>query len=174
MSRVFLISLLTLALGILSTASFAEIDAEEAKTGPLTFCRFGPKVKILEPRKDPLGSGCPGGAKIQGVFWECTTADRVESKIQDFRKSLTDIAIAQCKKFCANRAPGCEGKMDTVFRCGLQTDREDAVIMGKKLGCRKDCTGKAFAYCSLYNIGFLTDDVQFMETQPTNCHCFKP
>ncbi len=151
----------------------AEITEEEAKSGPLTFCSFGPKVKMLEPRREPEKKGCVGGAKIQGVQWICTTPDKAESHVQEFRKTLVAEATKQCKAFCAKLAPRCEGKLDSVFRCGLQTDREDAVVMGQRLGCRKDCTGKAFAYCSLYNIGFLTDDVKYMETQPTNCHCLK-
>jgi hypothetical protein len=173
-SKWVLLLLAGFALETSPAPSLAQMSEEEAKTAPLTFCRFGPKVKMLEPRREPKQKGCGGGAKIQGVFWECTTPDRVETTIHAFRKTLAEEATRRCKEFCAKLETGCQGRMDSIFRCGLETGREDATIMGKKLGCRNACTGRAFAYCSLYNIGFQTDDVKFMETQPTNCHCFKP
>jgi hypothetical protein len=147
----------------------------QAGPGELTFCRFGPKIKILEPRKPDFTKGvCDGEVKVQGVLWECVPSTKVESTVTKFHTQLTREAVVECKKFCARLAPGCEGKFDQAEKRWLLTTREDAVVMGQEFGCRSSCSGQAFAYSSIYNVGYLTDDVAFIAKQPVNCKCFKP
>lgn len=149
--------------------------SEDSENGEMTFCHFGPKFKLVFPSVRAATWGgkdrCTGSVKVQGVFWECTQPSKVTGKISEFQESLRKQAITECQKHCERRGPKCVGELTLAARCGLQTDREDSVIMGKRMGCRKDCTGQAFAYCSLYDAAFRSDDTDRIAKQAPNCFC---
>lgn len=143
--------------------------------GDMTFCHFGPKFKVIQPEvrsekwggKDP----CTGSVKVQGVYWECARSDKVESKIFEFQNKLRKQAQGECQKHCARRGSRCVGELRLSRSCGLQTDQEDSVIMGKRMGCRQDCSGQSFAYCSLYDAAFRSEDEDRIKKQTPNCYC---
>jgi hypothetical protein len=141
--------------------------------GDLTFCDFGPKFRVLEPKiENPKSSDhCTGTAKIQGVLWACADNGRNEQLVQDFRRRLNTQAERECQKHCSARQLGCEGHFLAPGRCGLQTDAEGAVALGKRMGCRKDCSGQVFSYCSLYDAGFRSEDPEKVSKQTPNCRC---
>jgi hypothetical protein len=145
--------------------------------GEMTFCHFGPKFKVVFPvvRAESWGGKdlCTGSAKIQGVFWECTQPAHVEGKTSEFQDKLRKQARIECQNHCERRSARCVGELALSSRCGLQTNAEDAIIMGKRVGCRKDCTGQAFAYCSLYNSAFRSEDFDQISKQRPNCFCKK-
>jgi hypothetical protein len=149
-----------------------------ASEGELTFCHFGPKMKVLDPVVGKAGQAqaprtdlCTGSAKIQGVLWECGSLDRLEGRVAGFRERLFGLARKECERHCGARAKGCVGRMEKPEKCGLETDREDAITMGKRMGCRKDCAGPHFAYCSLYDGGFRSEDPEMISKQAPNCSC---
>ena len=162
--QVFLVLLLALS-------AFRQQTWAGAEVGKLSFCLFGPKMKVLSVVKDHEGDPCTGSAKVQGVLWKCEAPDRVEDMTPDFRNQLNKLASAECAKHCAGRSPGCKSQFTQKVHCGLETDRENADAMGKRLGCRSDCAGPSFAYCSLYDAAFQTDDRERMKTQAPNCRC---
>ncbi len=146
--------------------------------GEMTFCKFGPKFKMHQPtvlRGQTLdkNDSCTGSVKVQGVYWECVLPGNVESKVTDFKEKLKIQAVMECQKHCERRSRNCTGHLVVSGNCGLQTDRDEAVTMGKKMGCRNDCQGQAFAYCSLYDAAFRSEDDARMAKQPPNCQCKK-
>jgi len=152
---------------VFSNSSFTK----EVVEGELTFCHFGPKLKVSD--QVMASDKCTGTAKVQGVMWKCVPSDKVETEIVGFQRQLIEVAAQECKRHCERREKGCKGLFIAPSSCGLATDREDAVIMGKRQGCRKDCQGRAFAYCSIYDAGFRTDDPELMIRQTPNCRCGK-
>jgi len=140
----------------------------------LTFCHFGPKILVQDPVVDPSDDDeCRGTAKIQAVMWKCTKADLVETQTGIFKKELVKQATKECQQLCRRRDRKCSGRFEGKAGCGLENNREDAVIMGQRQGCRKDCDGPAFAYCSLYNAGFRSKDPEYMADARPNCRCYK-
>lgn len=161
MNRVWII--LTLAVtGVVANA------AEDP--GELTFCTFGPKIKIVEP-KFKTSAGCNGTAKIQGVLWECTPSLRAEAQIVDFRQKMLRLATKECSEFCRARGEGCLGRFEAPAKCGHETNREEASSLGKSFGCRKDCGGSSFVYCAIYHANFRTEDPREIADLPPNCRC---
>jgi hypothetical protein len=149
-----------------------EGPASSADEGELTFCHFGPKLKVLFPADTGKpGDKCTGNAKVQVLQWDCVPPEKAEKTVEDLRKALIAQAAEACTRHCANRTRDCIGKFDIPPKCGLGTDREDATILGKRFGCRSDCSGGAFAYCALYNSGFKTVEPELMAKQAPNCHC---
>ena len=150
--------------------------AWSVEDGEMTFCKFGPKFKMFEPvvtKGNTWGSNdsCSGTVKVQGVYWECTNPSLVTPKVTEFKDKLRKQAIEECQKHCSRRGRSCMGRLITSGRCGLQTDRDDAAIMGKRMGCRSDCSGQAFAYCSLYDAAFQSEDSSRIAKQAPNCQC---
>ncbi len=141
-----------------------------ADPGDLTFCHFGPKLKVIDPVVTGNDS-CAGTAKIQGVLWECAPSSQVGERVRKFHSQLLDQAKGACEEHCANRAPHCKGALVFTSRCGLRTTEDDALIVGKRFGCRTDCAGGAFAYCSIFDAGFRTGDARDLASQSPNCRC---
>lgn len=137
----------------------------------LTFCTFGPKLRVLEPETNDSKDKCTGSAKVQAILWECVPGMEVNGKVSDFLFKLNRAASAECSKHCSKRASGCQGKFVASKNCGLGTTREEAMIMGKRQGCRKECSGDHFAYCSIYDAGYRTVDGDRIATQKPNCFC---
>jgi hypothetical protein len=162
---------------ILFVALFLSLSAHarDEDSDELTFCKFGPKTKAIEKAVVVAPQGatdpCTGIGKIQGVMWECTEPGKVERRVEEMRERLNEVAGDQCRKLCAERAPGCQGKLIVRASCGLQTSRDEAVLLGKRFGCRKDCQGPAFSYCSLFDAGFRTEEPVLTPKQPGNCQC---
>jgi|GEM_PF-5642802 len=165
--------LFALGLTVVSAFAAAPKDVDYTAEGHLTFCQFGPKIKVIETKllepKDK--NACTGWAKVQGIFWACGAADQNDMQILNFRNHLSKDAEVRCLEHCAARANGCEGIFKSPLRCGLQTDTADAAAMGSRLGCRKDCMGKAFTYCSIYDAGFRSEDPPKTAKQLPNCQC---
>jgi hypothetical protein len=153
-------------------------DAVDDSDAPdeLTFCFFGPKMKVIHPVefKDPAEvrtDVCPAPVQVQGLRWECTTADKVLRKLEEFRKQLYEQAKQECERYCKEKSVGkCAASLDVAQNCGLET-RANAAVMGKKMGCRHDCSGRALAFCSLYNAGFTSGNPEILAGDPPNCHC---
>ncbi|MBI4925959.1 MAG: hypothetical protein HY843_08560 [Bdellovibrio sp.] len=142
----------------------------------MTFCKFGPKFKLYEStetrtklwdKKDK----CTGTVKIQGVYWSCVKPADVEEKVQEYKTKLKSQALIECQKHCERRGSNCIGELSITGGCGLKTDRDEALTMGQKMGCRKDCPGQSFAYCSLYDAAFRTEDADRISKQIPNCRC---
>lgn len=127
-------------------------------------------MKVLEAETSAKDA-CSGTAKVQGILWRCGKADEVGDSVTRFRERLAREAKAECEKHCERRASGCRGVLVPVTRCGLETDREDALAMGKRQGCGPNCPGPAFTYCSLYDAGFRTEDPDRVRKQTPNCRC---
>jgi len=180
----------------------APVPASSAKSGfgqtrdALTFCRFGPKLKVLEQVFTPTPAdtlrtentgwvsrlwssvvrgddpkGCSGTAKIQTVSWECGESTEAESHADRLLRQMLPLAEAECKKHCESRTHNCHGIFQPQARCGLMTDTEDAVAAGERYRCGKGCAGKGFIYCSIYDAGFKTDDPVLIAPQLPNCRC---
>jgi hypothetical protein len=172
MARIALGTAQVLGLALSLSLSTAVIPAGADDEGELTFCHFGPKLKVLFPETSGKpGDECTGNAKVQVLQWDCVAPEKVERTVEGFRKALVKQASEACTKHCTARGRGCTGKFDISPKCGLGTDREDGQILGKRFGCRGDCSGKAFAYCALYDSAFKTVEPELMAKQPPNCHC---
>src|SRR4051812_36589428 len=124
-----------LLLFLISSIALADSGLEENK---LSFCHFGPKIKITNVVIDelPAGNKCAGTAKVQGVLWECGTPDKVDQLVYSYRKNLSQLADEECTRHCEGRSRGCLGRFRPPTACALTVDREDAVALGKKFGCR--------------------------------------
>jgi hypothetical protein len=157
----------------LSALNASAAHADGLEEGKLSFCRFGPKIKITHVVVDdkPKGNVCNGSAKIQGVMWECQSPEKVEELVYGYRKNLGKLASDECTRHCESRASHCKAKFLTPQACGLTVDHEDALALGKKFGCRADCSGNAFVYCSLFDAGFQTEDDARMAKESPNCYC---
>lgn len=175
---------LTLALAFTSSLSFpgalSQVCADDGipgDDGELTFCQFGPKVTVVADsfKKDSDSSSggdrCSGTAKVQGVLWRCAQPEQAEKLIDEFRRELTRLGTKECQKLCSERGRGCKASFEIPVRCGLQTKREDAVALGKRFGCRKDCSGSAFVYCAIYDSSFRHNEPAMIERQRANCRC---
>jgi hypothetical protein len=171
--RLFLSTALVFALSVSSAGAPAASSDEDGK---LTFCHFGPKMKVIETAapQSESGDSCSGTAKIQGVMWECGGVEQLSSKTERFRKELQKLAEEECSKHCSNRVRGCQGKVVRPFRYGLQTDSEDAIAAGKRVECGAGCPGQAFIYTSIYDAGFRTEDPSRTGKQAANCLCSLP
>lgn len=141
----------------------------EPAPGELSFCRFGPKMRVLQPVRG--SKPCEASAKIQGLLWECVTTDQVAGRVADFTKRLSELASEECEKFCRGEGRRCRARFTPPSECGLQTDLEEAVAAGKKFGCRKNCGGQAFSYCSIYDAGYRLDDPAMVSGKAPNCVC---
>jgi hypothetical protein len=195
MSRVAILVTALQFLAILAVQTIAigqdtSVSSGSKDEGELSFCRFGPKLKVLSPTVAGEGMGaagsalsqasqgsptspdkCSGTAKIQDVLWECNQPSKISTTLDRFRRKIAEDAKAECELHCSRRASGCKGKFVMPAKCGLETDREDAVELGKRLGCRSDCEGKAFIYCSLLNAGYKSEDPELIAKQKPNCRC---
>ncbi|MCM2276651.1 MAG: hypothetical protein NDJ89_01075 [Oligoflexia bacterium] len=171
--RRFPFSILLLLLGSGPAISArADIFSRSATDEAMAYCTFGPKVRIVATADKPEDrTGCAGSAKIQAVQWECASFDGISARVERFRKKLVSLAEAECGRFCASRAKGCQGRFQAPTRCGLQTDYDEGIAAGKKLGCRSDCAGTALSFCSLYDAGYRTDDPALISKQAPNCLC---
>ncbi len=166
----------TMSLFFLCSGCLVQLGFSDEENGEMTFCHFGPKFKLVEAsyarnRSFNKNDKCSGMAKVQGVYWECAQPGQVEAKVAGFREQLRKQALSECQKHCARRGNNCTGRLLNSGKCGLQTDREDAITLGKRMGCRNDCPGQAFAYCSLYDGAFRSDDSERIAKQPANCEC---
>ena len=160
---------------------FAETGGPQGKpgggpedTGETMYCKFGPKLKVLQ--REVLseargGDGCQGSAKIQGVRWSCDDVNNNDNFVNDFRKLLMTSAQESCEELCRSRGRGCKGRLISESHCGLQTSREESEQMGKHMGCKSSCPGKAFIYCSIYDAAYRTDDPARIARKEPNCRC---
>ncbi|MCM2322763.1 MAG: hypothetical protein NDJ90_05840 [Oligoflexia bacterium] len=147
---------------------FSKSSSEEF----MAYCGFGPKVKVVAAAERTGDfSGCAATAKIQAVQWECGKSEGVTARVERFRKQLLPLARTECARYCASRGKGCRGSFQAPSRCGLETDLEEALAAGKRLGCRPDCAGPALSYCSLYDAGYRVDDPALIARQAPNCVC---
>ena len=169
---VFLIIVMNLFLQF----SWSEVDTD---AGYLTFCKFGPKVRVLTPKEPPeadVGSKknqCEIHIRVQALMWECQTPTHVDASLGSFLKELNSAAEEKCKVYCSTRGTRCVGNFDKAAKCGLGTDTQAAIKLGQdEFKCRKDCSGGVgFVYCSLYDAGFQTDIPAMTAKQAANCHC---
>jgi hypothetical protein len=151
----------------------AEVDTD---AGYLTFCKFGPKVRILTPKEPPEADrkdSCEIHVRVQALIWECETPTHVDATLSNFVTQLNSSAEQKCRTFCSNRGRKCVGRFDKAKKCGLGTDTQAAIKLGQdQFKCRKDCAkGVGFVYCSIYDAGFQTDVPEMTAKQPANCHC---
>ena len=155
--------------------AFAQSPARaDDDDGELSFCNFGPKVNVVtSPKETPSAEDpCADKVRVQGVLWKCGSPDRVDGTVEKFFKDLNEQAQEECNKHCERNGPNCHGIYTKKQACGLTTDREDAVALGKRFGCRKDCAdGKAFMYCSIYNAGYQGPNPDRVLAQKPNCEC---
>lgn len=134
-----------------------------------SFCAFGPKVRVLSPVHD--GDRCKGSAVVQALIWECSTLGAVSAKLDAFRRQVAQVGAEECAKHCRRYGKKCRGKFDVPSRCGLETDSGEAAAAGRQFGCRKDCGGQAFIFCSIYHAGYRLQDPSLMANARPNCHC---
>ena len=142
----------------------------------LSYCKYGPRLKTIEPTAGPkkhndAADQCTGSIKVQGVAWECAPPETTLTKNRQLREILTADAKAECEAQCSKRSSGCHGKFVQPSKCGLENNAKDATALGKEFGCRPDCAGPAFVYCSLYDGNYRTDDRELVLRQPSNCDC---
>lgn len=151
----------------------------DSDVAPLSFCSFGPKMKVFVPATSPgspegeRDGHCPAPVQVQGIQWECLQKEKTEQSVDEFRLALQAHAKEECDSYCKGKSTGasCTGRLDVSQVCGLQTRSVDAVNVGKKLGCRVDCPGQAMAFCSIYNADFTSGSAEALAGQPPNCHC---
>jgi hypothetical protein len=160
------------SLSLLQIAN-AEVDTD---AGYLTFCKFGPKVRILthqEPAERERKNDCEIHVRVQALMWECETPTHVDGTLATFVSQLNSSAEQKCKTFCSGRGRKCTGQFDKAKKCGLGTDTQAAIKLGQdQFRCRSDCAkGVGFVYCSLYDAGFQTDIPEMTSKQSANCHC---
>lgn len=154
-------------------AAFGAEDPE----APLTFCRFGPKVRVfpVNPSASNRAGPCDTSARVQALIWECSAPDQVGVKVDGYRKLIRDSVRAECEKYCRSQGSGCQARVDSrvtgMSQCGLETDLEEATAAGQKFGCRSDCSGKAFAFCSFYDTAYRINEPGLLARVAPNCHC---
>jgi hypothetical protein len=151
-------------------SSFASEPSDE---GELSFCSFGPKVTVLPSSASRSSDPCIDHVHVQGVLWKCGSSEEVSTQESHYLDELNKEAREQCQKHCAGLGSSCHGNYSIAPICGLKTDREMAVTLGKQYGCRKDCTGggTAFTYCSLYNAGYQGKGTDAVQAAVPNCEC---
>ena len=139
----------------------------------LSFCNFGPKVTVISgPGAKSTSDPCIDRVHVQGVLWKCDSAETVATDSADFLSRLNGLAQDECRKHCESMGSGCKAIFSNIPQCGLGTDRETAVTLGKRFGCRSDCGGgKAFVYCALFNAGFQGRGTDAVQSDPINCEC---
>lgn len=138
----------------------------------LSFCNFGPRVNVVEPEAKVGSDPCAAKVHVQGVLWKCGNPNSVSDTVSHFFTQLTDRAREECTKFCEKLGDNCRAIYSPKYECGLKTSHEEAVSLGKELGCRNDCTdGKAFTYCSIYDTGYQGPSPARVLSQPPNCEC---
>lgn len=179
LSRIFWFSCFVFCIGVGAVARAEEAaprslsrskDAPYADDGArLTYCAFGPKVKVFSEK---IGSdGCTGTAQVQGLQWGCVRPSEIDGKTADFRRQLEREAKSECESICASRRKGCRAIWIAPRKCALMISGGDALETGRRLGCAVTCSGQALAYCSIYNSGFILNDPELMSDQPPNCRC---
>jgi len=143
-----------------------------ADEGELTFCNFGPKVNVVDPNHKESSDPCADKVHVQGVIWKCGNADSVNTTVSHFFDQLNQRGREECQKHCERLGSSCKSYFSAKSKCGLTTDREEAVALGKEFGCRSDCSdGKAFTYCSIYNAGYQGPNPDLVLPQAPNCEC---
>lgn len=153
---------------ISSTLSFSA----DLKEDTLVFCKFGPKIQVIASNLTKRAeNSCEGDVKVQGVLWQCAPSVQTSTKNLEFRKTLIELGGNECEKFCQTRGEKCHGKFVEPRQCALQSDMSGAAELGKDFGCRADCEGSAFIYCSLYDADYRTDDPPRIAKQAPNCRC---
>jgi hypothetical protein len=164
----FLISLLWVM-----TMTLAQASDPSNHEDQLSFCEFGPKITVIPSLAKPTSDPCAEKLHVQGVLWKCESAETVETDAAHFLDELNRLAHDECRKHCSRLGEGCHAIYSNSPECRLGADREKAVELGKHFGCRNDCSsgGKAFAYCALYNAGYLGKGTDAVQVQPLNCEC---
>src|SRR6185437_10900124 len=165
-----------LAMVATTLGSFAHSARASGNPDPndhLSFCYFGPKVTVIStPGAKSSSDHCIDRVHVQAVMWKCDSAETVATNSANFISKLNSLAQDECRKHCESLGSDCEAIFSNTPDCGLGTDRETAVTLGKRFGCRSDCSGgKAFTYCSLFNAGFEGRGIDAVRADPPNCEC---
>jgi hypothetical protein len=157
--------------------------AKDPSGGKLSFCEFGPKAKVVASKtvkkfgknkeKSRGSSKCVGTAKVQAFQWKCGTLNEVGQLSLKYLKNLVSEARDRCEVHCEERGKGCKGVLTVPSKCGLKVRPNDSAQYGKEFGCKKDCDGQSFIYCSLYDAAFETDNPALIARQRPNCHCYQ-
>lgn len=174
MQRFQILSAIFFSLTSLSTPALAA-GSSDSEVVPLSFCSFGPKMKVFVPAgsQEARDGRCPAPVQVQGVQWECLSKDKADKSVENFRQALESQAKEECDSYCKAKSTGasCTGRLDTSQVCGLQTGSADAAAVGKRMGCRTECSGQAMAFCSLYEADYTSGNAAVLAGQPPNCHC---
>jgi hypothetical protein len=169
-NQLFLLLAIAALQSITLSAAFGEDST--ATDGGLSFCGFGPKVTVVPSAAHHSPDSCVDRVHVQGVLWKCGSSEDVTTRRSDFLIQINTAAREECKKHCESLGANCRAIYSSVPICGLGTDRETAVALGKQYGCRKDCNdGTAFTYCSIFNAGFQGKGIEAIQADPPNCEC---
>ena len=160
----------SITLSLFSLVSLANQGGK--KKGWIACQSTNPAITLVSPvisKRD----GCSGNAKIQGKMWKCGKLEEIESRTHQFSGRIRSAAEKKCEEHCEARGKGCKGRYRGKDACGFSVKTGMANHMGERVGCRSDCEGKSFAYCSVYHSSLLSVNEALMAKETPNCFCRK-
>lgn len=138
-------------------------------------CSRDAEILPVNPSEVSESDPCTGSVLLQGISYECTSLDEVDSKRRKFLEDLKSGGKKFCEDYCRKRSSlkvKCSGSFIEPTQCGFTVKTEEAERYGREVvPCNPSCGGTAFAQCSIYHTGSLKIVPSHFEGQRPNCYC---